>query len=333
MFWKIPTWADRRQIHDEAGTPTSEEPIMSGNHSRSNTTAKRTDNKKRLKFLMSYAPDWVLTLLLAAIFLALNQVHGFRREFSVDDESIRFPYAVHERVPDVALYCIAVAAPLVIQLAVNLITVRSFWDYHCSALGLVLGLAITGSITQFSKITVGRPRPDLLSRCIPMSGSEDPTYGLSTDAICTQTNQSIMIDGWRSFPSGHSSLSFAGLGFLSFYLAGKLHLFDTKGHAPKAWISVTPLAGATLVAISRTMDYRHHWEDVVTGSVLGFAVAYLHIGNISLHSLLPCRIDPIPLVFPVMRQSSLQRRMMCSVPVTMAKANMWSLLVTPVLAR
>ena len=89
---------------------------------------------------------------------------------------------------------------------------------------------------------------DLLSRCIPIPGSQDPIYGLSTDAICTQTDQSIMLDGWRSFPSGHSSrkstsvhtvlkvydnftVSFAGLGFLSFYLAGKMHLFDTRGHA------------------------------------------------------------------------------------------------------
>ncbi|EDR07742.1 uncharacterized protein LACBIDRAFT_298246 [Laccaria bicolor S238N-H82] len=105
-----------------------------------------------------------------------------------------------------------------------------------------------------------------------------------------------MRDGFRSFPSGHSSLSFAGLGFLSFYLAGKLHLFDKRGHAVrslfpfissgirltyerngtqgKAWLSLTPFAGAALVAISRTMDYRHHWHDVLVGSIIGTVLAY-----------------------------------------------------------
>lgn len=83
-----------------------------------------------------------------------------------------------------------------------------------------------------------------------------------------------MLDGFRSFPSGHSSLSFAGLGFLGFYLAGKLHLFDHRGYAAKAWISLVPFAGAALVAISRTMDYRHHWQDVLVGSILGTVVSY-----------------------------------------------------------
>ena len=69
-------------------------------------------------------------------------------------------------------------------------------------------------------------------------------------------------------------MSFAGLGFLTFYLAGKLHLFDKKGHTTKAWLALTPLSGAALVAISRTMDYRHHWQDVLVGSILGLATSY-----------------------------------------------------------
>ena len=95
------------------------------------------------------------------------------------------------------------------------------------------------------KVTVGRPRPDLIARCLPKPGSENASvFGLVTAEICTQTDNFILKDGFRSFPSAHASctptprsicnqssdiglalVSFAGLGFLSFYLAGKIHLF------------------------------------------------------------------------------------------------------------
>ncbi|KAG6831169.1 hypothetical protein H0H92_012309 [Tricholoma furcatifolium] len=222
---------------------------------------------RRRKLFLSYFPD-------CAVFFALNKVQGYRREFSVTDTSLAHPYAVHERVPDVALYFICFVAPLVLQPVINLLTIRSWWDFHNSTLGLILGLAITGAITQFTKITVGRPRPDLLDRCQLPSGTTDPEFGLTYWQQCTQTNKAILEDGFRSFPSGHSSLSFAGLGFFAFYIAGKLHLFDRRGHAGKAWLSISPFCAAALVAISRTMDYRHHWQDVLVGSILGTVVSY-----------------------------------------------------------
>lgn len=229
---------------------------------------------RRRKLVFSYAPDWILTIVLAALFFSLDKVNGYRRVFSLEDTSLRHPYAVHERVPNIALYLICFVSPLLIQPVINFFTVRSWWDFHNGSLGLVLGLALTGSVTQFVKITVGRPRPDVIDRCQPPTGSVDPTFGLSNWTICTQASEAILRDGFRSFPSGHSSMSFAGLGFLSFYLAGKLHLFDSRGHTGKAWLALSPFAGASLVAISRTMDYRHHWQDVLVGSILGTVLAY-----------------------------------------------------------
>ncbi|KAF8275089.1 phosphatidic acid phosphatase type 2/haloperoxidase [Lactarius quietus] len=227
-----------------------------------------------MRLFSSYAPDWILTIILAAAFYFLKKVAGFKREFSVSDTSLRFPYAVHERVTSLALFFIAFVAPLVLQWVINILTTRTLWDAHNSALGLVLSLSLAGVVTQVVKVTVGRTRPDILDRCRPDSGTTDPPFGLSSVAICHQSDQSLLNDGFMSFPSGHSSLSFAGLAFLSLYVAGKLHLFDSRGHMLKAWLSVIPLFGAALVAISRTMDYRHHWEDVVAGSFLGILTAY-----------------------------------------------------------
>ncbi|KAG9083394.1 hypothetical protein FRC06_004554 [Ceratobasidium sp. 370] len=170
---------------------------------------------------------------------------------------------------------ICFGGPTVVMPIVNLLTVRSWCDWHNSMLGLILGLATTGAVTQVVKVTVGRPRPDAIARCKPVPDAHDKAvFGLVTTAICTETDAYMMTDGWRSFFSGHSSLAFAGLGFLSFYLAGKLHLFDERGHTGKAWIALTPLTGALLVAISRSMDYRHHWQDILVGSVAGLVFSY-----------------------------------------------------------
>ncbi|GJM89653.1 hypothetical protein PR202_ga05861 [Eleusine coracana subsp. coracana] len=67
--------------------------------------------------------------------------------------------------------------------------------------------------------------------------------------------------------------SFAGLGFLSWYLAGKIKAFDRGGHIAKLCIVILPLLLAAMVAVSRVDDYWHHWQDVFAGGILGLVVA------------------------------------------------------------
>jgi len=188
-----------------------------------------------------------------------------------------------------ALWLLGGALPLGVQTVVNGLLVRSWWDLHHGALGRA-SFAFSCALMSFdiyprfsvvvdyhhqhhyanhqghrwspSSWWVHRARMDdpsrpvlipidVIARCQPLADSEDPLWGLSTIDICTQTSERLLEDGWRSFPSGHSSrtsvstlesggttdlgpshkVSFAGLGFLTFYLAGKFHLFDTRGHA------------------------------------------------------------------------------------------------------
>jgi diacylglycerol diphosphate phosphatase/phosphatidate phosphatase len=46
--------------------------------------------ERRKKLILSYAPDWILTIILAATFFSLDKVDGFRRDFSLDDTSLRY---------------------------------------------------------------------------------------------------------------------------------------------------------------------------------------------------------------------------------------------------
>lgn len=68
--------------------------------------------------------------------------------------------------------------------------------------------------------------------------------------------------------------AFAGLFYLSLYLAGKLHVLDKRGEVWKSFIVMIPTLGAALIAVSRIMDARHHPFDVISGSLLGIMMAY-----------------------------------------------------------
>jgi diacylglycerol diphosphate phosphatase/phosphatidate phosphatase len=133
-------------------------------------------------------------------------------------------------------------------------------------------IALTIFITDIVKNAVGRPRPDLISRCKPAPGTAPAK--LVTIDVCTETDHHILHDGWRSFPSGHSSFAFSGLGFLALFFAGQLHVFRPRTDLGRVLIALAPLLGAAMIAISRCEDYRHDVYDVTCGSILGMSVSY-----------------------------------------------------------
>ncbi|KAI8385014.1 phosphatidic acid phosphatase type 2/haloperoxidase, partial [Radiomyces spectabilis] len=228
------------------------------------------------KLFITYAKDWVLVLVMTMVFFSIDVIPPFRREFSMTDSTLMHPYKTHEIIPVSVLLVICIVCPAIMIITIALGVRRSLHDCHNALLGrLFLALSMTIMTTVVIKVTVGRPRPDMLDRCQPPKDIPNPPLGLQNYTICTtDVNSYKMKDGFKSFPSGHSSFSFAGLGFLSYYLAGKMHLFDELGHTYKSFVFALPLLGALMIAISRVCDYRHHWQDVFVGGLLGASFAY-----------------------------------------------------------
>jgi membrane-associated phospholipid phosphatase len=94
---------------------------------------------------------------------------------------------------------------------------RKVWEWNTAWMGLALALATSFMITQGMKLLFGKPRPDLLSRCQPdldriretavnqVGEIFNEAWVLVTSDICTNQDDDILQDGFKSFPSGHAS--------------------------------------------------------------------------------------------------------------------------------
>ncbi|KAH7528700.1 hypothetical protein FEM48_Zijuj05G0099900 [Ziziphus jujuba var. spinosa] len=193
------------------------------------------------KVVKVHAFDWIILLLLVVIDVLLNLIEPFHR-FVGEGMMTNLQYPLKDNtVP--------------------------FWAVPVC---LLYSILIAGVITDAIKDAVGRPRPDFFWRCFP-DGKKVFNH-ITREVICHGKKSDIK-EGYKSFPSGHTSWSFAGLGFLSWYLSGKIRVFDRRGHSAKLCILFLPLLAAALVGITRVDDYWHHWTDVFTGGLIGLVVS------------------------------------------------------------
>ncbi|KAJ2703358.1 hypothetical protein FB645_003922 [Coemansia sp. IMI 203386] len=245
----------------------------------------KQEKRRRWRLLKTYIPDWIILVvvnLAGGLFGLLGPRH---REFSLNDQSIQ--YSNHRSyVPDFVPPLVGYGAPVLSALAFLVFRRRNWHDFHCTVLGIFIAMGLNNTATNILKNAVGRPRPDFIDRCQP-NITENPPLKLVDYRVCTQTDLSYLHEGMRSFPSGHASLSFCGLMFTALYLASHLRYNDQRGHAYKTLAFYLPLFCATLIAISRTADYHHHWQDVLAGSLLG-----AFIGWFGYRTYFPTIFDP-----------------------------------------
>ncbi|CBF86224.1 hypothetical protein AN2124.2 [Aspergillus nidulans FGSC A4] len=225
-------------------------------------------------FLRSYPLVDVIGLacILACWIFIQIFVTPFHRMFALDNQALQYPFATVERVPVLWSIFYAGVIPLLILLVWAAVFRPSPYKVQVTILGFLTAIMLTSLLTDIIKNAVGRPRPDLISRCMPRKGTPESTLVYWT--VCTQTNEHILQEGWRSFPSGHSSFSFAGLGYLSLFFSGQMHVFRPRTDLCRCLLVLIPIVCALMVAISRLDDYRHDVYDVTSGTILGSVVAY-----------------------------------------------------------
>ncbi|KAL1883887.1 hypothetical protein VTK73DRAFT_7675 [Phialemonium thermophilum] len=196
----------------------------------------------------SYVLDWIILLIFGIVGYVLGKLTPNKRPFSLEDRDISFPFTIHETVPAWVAMIANTVAPIIIIIVISLVFVpgrtvplgtpkalvwkRKLWELHMGLLGLGLSLISAWFITNGMKNMFGKPRPDLLSRCQPdiahvsqyvvggIANISSNGQLVSAD-ICKNPDKSLVDDGFRSYPSGHSSSSAAGLLYLSLFIASK----------------------------------------------------------------------------------------------------------------
>ena len=251
------------------------------NNSQNNPDRPRQKIMTLRIYFYTFWMDYLLMAILGAVALGVNSLgpaanHVFPVYFRNGDivyPELSYPFQKNI-IPSWLAGVLAFIVPFIFIILMQ-IRLRSFNDVNTATMGLLFSL-LSGTVFQvFIKWLIGGLRPHFLSVCKPnisamSAGSGQGFDGLMFDrSICTGNEKDIKY-ALESMPSGHSTIAFAGFVYCSLYLNGKLKIF--ANYRPQYWKFVlfyAPLLGAVLLAASLTIDYYHHWYDIVAGSIIG----------------------------------------------------------------
>ena len=193
----------------------------------------------------------------------------YKRPFSLLDLSISFPFHP-ETISITTVGLVSVVGPAAVILIVILLLVpgpsysrrlsrnRLFalklWELEKGLAGLALSVATAFFITQAAKNLFGKPRPNCIAACAPdLSRISEYTVGgygqpidnrwtLVSANICSNPDTKIVNDAFRSFPSGHSTVSWAGMLYLTLFLCSKFAII-----IPYLPANITSLSSSSLI--------------------------------------------------------------------------------------
>lgn len=156
---------------------------------------------------------------------------------------------------------------------------------HDALIGYLETIALTAGSTEIAKTLVGRLRPDYQDRVRRLHcASTELDMSMCPDGALEPLGPSpadidhAMLDGRRSFWSGHSAHSFNMATYISLAIGGRFVWGADASPTSAAFgiLGQTALVGtATFIAASRVEDGRHHPSDVLTGAAVGIGLAQL----------------------------------------------------------
>ncbi|XP_004717072.1 phospholipid phosphatase 2 [Echinops telfairi] len=166
---------------------------------------------------------------------------------------------------------------------INRLYSRSNFNNYVAAVYKVLGTflfgaAVSQSLTDLAKYTIGRLRPSFLAICDPDWSRLNCSGYVQLEKVCRGSPANVT-EARLSFYSGHSSFGMYCMVFLALYVQARLCWKWARLLRPM--LQSLLVAFALYVGYTRISDYKHHWSDVLVGLLQGAVVAVLTVLYIS----------------------------------------------------
>lgn len=241
-----------------------------------------TDLRKKKLYVLV---DLLCVVVASLPFFIMNLVFKpYQRGVYCDDESIQYPLKpdtiTHGMLAAVTISCtvIIISCGEAYLVYSKRIYSNSDFNKYVSALYKVLGTfmfgaAVSQSLTDLAKFTIGRPRPNFMAVCAPKV-----CKGYVLAINCTGSARDVT-ESRLSFYSGHSSFGMYCMLFLALYVQARLVAKWARLLRPT--IQFFLVAFAVYVGYTRVSDYKHHWSDVLVGLLQGALIAMLNVRFVS----------------------------------------------------
>ncbi|XP_031591914.1 phospholipid phosphatase 2b isoform X1 [Oreochromis aureus] len=240
------------------------------------------DQKKKKLFVVV---DVLCVIAAALPFIIMTIVSKpYQRGIYCNDDSIKYPLKPDTITPGM-LAAVTICCTLVIISSGEAYLVyreriqsNTQFNQYIAALYKVVGTflfggAVSQSLTDLAKYTIGRPRPNFMAVCAPKVCT-----GYMSVINCTGSPVDVT-ESRLSFYSGHSSFSMYCMLFLALYVQAR---FVAKwARLLRPTIQFFLVAFAVYVGYTRVSDYKHHWSDVLVGLLQGALVALLNVHFVS----------------------------------------------------
>ncbi|XP_041666584.1 phospholipid phosphatase 1 isoform X2 [Cheilinus undulatus] len=235
--------------------------------------------------------DIACLVLVGLPFVILTVRHSpYRRGFYCNDDSIKYPYkedTISYQLLGGVMIPVTILTMVIGEcLSVYLNRIKSkssFGSYVSSvykAVGTFLfGAAMSQSLTDIAKYSIGRLRPHFLDVCKPDWKNINCSSGAYIEDFTCSGNPTMVNEGRLSFYSGHSSFSMYCMLFLALYLQARLQAEWARLLRPT--IQFFLIAATIYTGLSRVSDYKHHWSDVLAGLLQGALMAILVVFFVS----------------------------------------------------